>query len=110
MKDLREEIKACIFKELDRAMQQHPLFASDHEAKSVLEEELDEMQDEVKYAESYFNLLWLYVKKDETEFVFNNAMELEDILTNVACEAAQAAAMCLKLRYSQMERINNNGK
>ena len=103
MKLLKEEITKSVNNELNRANAQFPLFNSKHEGYAVILEELEESKEALEELETSFACLWDEIRGKETPCYLREEIKpltLADIAVNLACEAAQTAAMLLKYEMS----------
>lgn len=93
MTDMKK-IEELVQEELKEANEIHPAFASDHEAFSVILEELDECWDELEACETQLWEIWEQTKNDDD----NHALYtyLKEHAKRAAAEAIQLAAMCDK--------------
>ena len=99
MNAVKEGVKKLAEKELKDANTRFPLFSSAHEGYAIIKEEVDEVIEEVTLVESTTALLWQMVKEcRQTEY------SIEKLYTqsiDLAVEAIQVAAMCLKFQMSK---------
>ena len=100
MNKLLKEVDTLVFKELQEANRNFPLFASVHEAEGVIREEMEEAKDELSFIQQYFNYFWWYVKKNKSADAKEQIKNLRESATKLACEAIQVAAMCEKFEMS----------
>lgn len=90
-------IDAAIEKEKNSAIENHGFFNSDHEFWAVLQEEIEELQEEVKSPEISFRMkcAWECIRKDK-EVGINEIIWINEMALNVAYEAVQVAAVISK--------------
>lgn len=85
-------ISKAIKEELKNAKNEHgEAFHSDHEAHSVLQEELEEAQEALDKAKEAFHKAWLGIRNKEDNFV--NLIHIREGAFNAAAEAIQVAAV-----------------
>lgn len=104
MKKIRIGIERLADSELQRAIQEHPLFASDHEAESVLREEIEEATEDSAEIENQYYELWDAVRADDEQAAFEAANKIKHYAVYAAAELVQVAAMADKLVVSQRAR------
>ena len=91
--------------ELVQANTKHPKeFASNHEAYSVILEELDEVQDEIKRFEAKLKYLWYCIKIDDFMDAEDIMIDMKDNAYHIVAEALQVHAMCEKGIASSVAR------
>lgn len=108
----QEHILSAIEMEKEAAISNRGYFHSDHEAWAVLKEEVEELTDacykHLRSEKDEIDNLWSYIKLDrdlspkELEIIRNNAY-------NIAFEAVQVIAMCLKWGESVEQREQEEG-
>lgn len=96
----RKEIEKLIEQELKEANKTYPPFHSPHEAFAVLREECDELHDDYYAIDEKMDEIWDLIRQDDviahkTDKIYNWAI-------NAACESIQIAAMCRKVRQSDL--------
>ena len=93
----QDDIFLLVDKELKEANKNNPLFSSDHEAISVIREEIEETRDALNEVESDGIIQWEYIKNNapgmDIEFVYERMYE---DAVNVIQEGIQVAAMARK--------------
>lgn len=93
-------IEVLIEKELTEANLKNPLFRIPHEAYAVLLEEVEEMEDEVRKISDQMEIMWDYVKGDQN--IENRAVVIYNRAISVIQEAVQVAAVCKKIKQSDI--------
>lgn len=106
MNAVKEDVEKLVQKELESANQSFPMFRSDHEGAAVICEEIQESEQALENAKTYFHLLWLGIKKNLVHE--RNIQYLKRYAEDLACEAIQVAAMAQKFIDSQKERENQH--
>lgn len=94
MNAAKEDIEACVYKELEAADKIHKPFASPHEGWAVLREEIEEMAAEVDRVKNMHELMWDLTKKDKS--AYGCAKLMKEAAIQAAAEAVQVAAMAEK--------------
>jgi len=85
-------ISQAIKEELKNARKNHgESFHSDHEAHSVLQEELEEAQEALDNAKEAFNKAWHGIRYKEDNFI--NLIHIREGAFNAAAEAIQICAV-----------------
>lgn len=105
MKELIDATRELAHEEYKRGLNNYGLFASDHEAIAVIEEELLEAKEKIKEAEKRFKNLKLGIfndEMDETKLI--HAGELFDKCIFTACEIIQTSAMAQKFIETKKQR------
>lgn len=87
-------IEELVQQELKEANEIHPAFASDHEAFSVMLEELDECWDKIEACEAQLWEIWEQTKNDDDNHGLYTFLKQHAML--LAAEAIQVAAMADK--------------
>lgn len=88
-------IEELAIEELVDANTKHPpTFNSMHEAYAVIKEEVEEMQEDMKYIESNLELLWRSVKADDDGT--HSLMRMKKLAITAVQEGIQVIAMCDK--------------
>ena len=101
-------IELLVKNELARAMEQYGKFNSVHEAYAVIKEEIEELKEQVQFAENSFNALWHYVKNDNYNDMAKCADSIIKYGIQIAAEAIQVAAMGKKLmEYLEGEKCKS---
>lgn len=98
MNAIENNIDDLVFKELNSANQQFPLFQSPHEGYGVIKEEIEEVVDDMNVLLEVFANAWSGIKKNEP--VFPQMKIARELAKQVAIEAIQVAAMCDKYSMS----------
>lgn len=98
MNAIENNIDDLVFKELNSANQQFPLFQSPHEGYGVIKEEIEEVMDDMNVLLEVFANAWSGIKKNEP--VFPQMKIARELAKQVAIEAIQVAAMCDKYSMS----------
>ena len=96
----REKIFELVNQELKEANEQYPLFHSPHEAYAVLKEEVEELQYNAGRLESLTGQMWAKVKVDVEIETITDPIHAQAV--NAAMEAIQIAAMCEKIKQSNL--------
>lgn len=104
MKEIRIGIERLADSELQRATQEYHLFASDHEAESVIREEIEESAEDIEQIEEQYYELWNAVRADDEEAAYEAANRIKHYAVYAAAELVQVAAMADKLVVSQKAR------
>lgn len=98
MNVIEKDVNELVFKELNHANENFPLFHSPHEGYAVIKEEVEETMDALNILLELFADSWQDIKKNKS------ASEpfgvVGKIARNVAIEAIQVAAMCDKYDMS----------
>lgn len=104
MKALIKEVEKVTENELNRANETFPLFNSTHEGWAVIQEEVKEMDTELKAMAHALNNFTedVFRNKDTTNIV----RMIKEQATYAAAELIQVAAMCRKFEVSRPEMIN----
>lgn len=102
MIELIKDVSGLVPQELERANRNWPLFASDHEGMSVLLEEIEETENELKQVKKLYGKLWEFVKEDGELLTLPD--EIKAAAIQLAAEAIQVSAMAEKLKDSRTER------
>ena len=103
-KIIKLDVAEIVKKELNLSYEHFPAFNSAHEGYAVLLEEVEELQDEVKFITGEMSTWWDVVKRNDidcNDFMLNG---IEESAIKAACEAIQVAAMCQKFRKSLLEQ------
>lgn len=98
MNAIEKDVNELVFKELNNANKEHPLFNSPHQGYAVIKEEIEETMDGLNMLLEVFSNAWSGIKKDEP--VFEQVRIVKELAKNVAVEALQVAAMCDKFNMS----------
>lgn len=103
LKQLKESVMQEVQQELNRANEKFPLFNSPHESHAVILEEAEETEEALEDAKKSLAVLWDKVRGKEVASFLEEVTHpgyLAEKFVLVACEAIQAAAMCLKYGLS----------
>ena len=93
----RNKILELINEELNDANEHYPLFHSDHEAYSILKEEVEEAHDLIDEIESFMRLMWNNgVRANNHTTVENGKEAVFTYAVHLIQEAIQIAAMAKK--------------
>ena len=96
---VRDDIKNLVTKELQAANEKFPQFRSLHEGTAVMLEEIEELREEVRQINGYYETLWDCVRGDE--YGAGDAAEsIKFHAIRAAVEAVQVAAMAEKFLYA----------
>jgi len=98
MNVIEKEVNELVFKELNHANGNFPLFHSPHEGYAVIKEEVEETMDALNFLLELFTKSWQDIKKNKP--VFEKMKLIQEVAKNVAIEAIQTAAMCEKYSLS----------
>lgn len=98
MNAIENNIDDLVFKELNSANRQFPLFQSPHEGYGVIKEEIEEVMDDLNVLLEVFANAWSGIKKNEP--VFPQIQAVRELAKQIAIEAIQVAAMCDKYSMS----------
>ena len=104
MEEIIKGIQRLAVEELARANEQHPLFASDHEAYAVVLEELEETKHEVEAMDAWLDM---FKKSVFNDFEDNKDMMIRKVRSAAvlcAAEAVQVIAMCDKRMMSKIDK------
>lgn len=104
MNILKKDAEILASDELKRALEEHGLFASDHEAIAVLDEEILEAEAELEQVKDMFQGLKKRVYGDISLANSNSADVIRRHAILGACEFIQVAAMASKFN---MPRVND---
>ena len=105
---LREHTEKLMNEELKRANEEFPMFSSNHEGVSVIEEELFEAREDFESAWDAIADLKVGVYKDRsTEEIMGAARQITCIALFAAAEMIQVAAMGQKFRDSMEYRVEH---
>jgi hypothetical protein len=100
MKELKEAVEKLVSEELERANKKFPMFHSQHEGYAVIKEEIEELKDNVDYAELYLKMAWSYIKTNDIKAAMNFIEDIQKNALLAAAEAIQVAAMAQKYKDS----------
>lgn len=98
MNAVEKNIDELVFKELNNANEQFPLFQSPHEGYAVIKEEIEEVMDGMNLLLEVFANAWAGIKKNEP--VFEQVRAVRELAKHIATESVQVAAMCDKYNMS----------
>lgn len=98
MNAIENNMNELVFKELNSANQQLPLFQSPHEGYGVIKEEIEEVMDDLNVLLEVFANAWSGIKKNEP--VFPQIQAVRELAKQIAVESIQVAAMCDKYNMS----------
>lgn len=102
-----ELIKKAAEEELRSANENHPLFASMHEAYAVAKEEFEEAEEAMEDCKTYMQIMWENIKKDDEITTEVCSYQIESAALAAAAELCQLAAMMQKTRQSLAKRREN---
>lgn len=92
-------INELINDELKNANKKFQQFSSNHEAISVIREEIEEVDAEFKLMSNYYNIIWNDIKKNRSNNILGRVVDDLEIRTILAIkELIQVAAMCRKFK------------
>lgn len=100
MDAIREDIIAAVDKELTAANEKFPMFASLHEAYGVIAEEKYEVNDALNDVNRYIDIAWKQIRNNNSKLAVEHLLRAKDAAINLAIEACQVAAMCIKAKQS----------
>ena len=110
MQELRESVRKLIDEELERANKNWPMFRSDHEGVAVVDEEFYETaQEYTSLYEAVQDLEKAIYTDAAVSQSHTDALDIEFIATELACEAIQVAAMGRKFIESREQRKELEG-
>lgn len=98
MNAVESNINDLVFKELNSANEQFPLFQSPHEGYGVIKEEIEEVMDGLNMVLEVFANAWSGIKKNEP--VFPQIKMVRELAKQMTVETIQVAAMCDKYLMS----------
>ena len=101
------EILYAVEAELTSANEKHPPFASLHEAYAVIKEELEEAEEELVLAKRVLNYAWHSIRCDDVDMALENIDYVRECAEQLAMEACQVAAMCIKAVQSETGRMED---
>lgn len=93
---LRLKLSDLASLELSKALAVHGDFNSDHEAYSVLKEEVEECEEELRIIRKQLEEIWASVKQDDSIDIW--AESLGNTALRLSQEAIQVVAMCRKIK------------
>lgn len=95
-----EKINELVQKELDEMCEKHneEKFNSFHEAYAVTLEEVEETEFEMKVVQEDIELLWDYIKHNETKDAFRYVDFLQKRCNKAIQELIQVSACCEKIK------------
>ena len=96
----RKIIEELVDVELAEANKEYPLFHSAHEAYGVLKEECEELWDDYLAIDGHMDEMWDLIRQDDAIAYKTN--KIYGLAINAACEAIQIAAMCKKVKQSDL--------
>ena len=101
MEKLKYQVSYLIEEELKRANKKfQPKFNSEHEAYSIIKEEVEEATEELEHVISNFNKMWWQIRYDNREQSLKYAILIKKHAILIAAESIQVAAMCNKFTNS----------
>lgn len=106
MNKVRDKLPALADEEYAASMEVHPFFASAHEGYSVLLEEVEEAEKEMRDVRVNLDVLWRCVRHDNPEAVKKVAARVVGKALNLAAEAIQVMAMGTKI----IDSLDHNKK
>lgn len=95
---INQMLTQAVYQELNRANKLYPQFHSNHEAHSVLQEEMEECLDEMNMIKLQMFSLWSYIKMNDTKEQIQAINELNKCSEALAIEVNQFRAMVLKTK------------
>lgn len=102
MKELIEQVSMLVVGELERANYIYPLFSTTHEGYSVILEEVEEAEQDLKDVKDQLNRSWYFIKRNEN--VNKDMRIMKECAMRLAAEAIQVAAMAQKFIDSEVCR------
>lgn len=95
---IKNELRQLVLAEITRANMLHrPHFVTQHEAESVLREELEEAEEQVNFVRDRYNRVWAGVKNRlDNEYQDARLQEVVIYAVNAAYELLQVAAVAHK--------------
>ena len=97
MRELLKKVEVLAEEELARANNTYPQFSSFHEGWAVILEEMEEAEERLTDAKQDLSLVWWMIKNNEDPRKTEIIKRLKNDATQLAAEAIQVMAMCLKL-------------
>ena len=94
-------IEALINEELDRIVEEHGYFNSDHEAYAVIKEEVEEVEEDLDNLRFGLEVFWEHVRNDDDNLENAEAIERNGI--ELIKEAVQVVACCRKYRWGHLK-------
>ena len=101
MNAIENDIRGIIDKELSSANQKFPMFASLHEASSVIFEEYQEALEELEDCLRFFDLAWQQIRLNNSALALSHITRMKYASERLAIEACQMSAMCEKAEISE---------
>lgn len=105
MSKLLEKVRALVQEHAEEIKKDWAPYNSDHEASSVLREEIDEARDELVLSQEELSRLWSHIK-DSKGFLNEDVMPDPLHFERLAEEAIQCAAVCYKWRGEKESGCN----
>ena len=103
MNVIENDVSKLVFKELNNANEQFPLFHTPHEGYGVIKEEIEECMDNTSMLLETFAAAWHNIKNNTA--AFDEIRQTRDLAMQLATEAIQTAAMCEKYNLSLAEDV-----
>lgn len=100
------EIRDAVEVELIAANENHPPFASLHEAYAVTLEELEEATTELMLCNGYIHEVWGCTKDDDIKGALEAFEKLKHTSQRLAQEACQVSAMAIKAEQSFIAKLS----
>jgi len=98
MEELKTLVSLLVETELVNANKKFcPIFHSEHEAYSILKEEVEEAADELEEVQDQLKYMWDGIKRNNsTVYTTEIAKRMKTYAINLSAESIQVAAMCEK--------------
>lgn len=96
MNAVENDIEFLVEKELKKANEKFPMFASAHEGYAVIKEEIEEAEQELHEIKNSLDMLWHNIKINDSDWQNEFDIQIKAQCKNLACEAVQVAAMAQK--------------
>jgi len=96
MDAVREDVIKLVEKELESANKMYPPFHNAHEGYAVILEELEEAEEQLKYAKDRLKWMWGNIKYNAVAPVVLHTKQFKETAVCLAIESIQVAAMAQK--------------
>lgn len=95
-------IEALVEDELERIIEEHGLFNSDHEAWAVIKEEIDETYEDIRELETNHAFWWKRIREDDIDNL-DVVDEIEKYAIEAIKELVQVIACCRKYKWKHLK-------